>query len=88
MTMTFIRSVPGSKSQRTSMTRPEVIATIVEVRNACARAGMDTEALALHRVIDAFAIMELTAAQILGSKGGKTPVKPGSRPRGRPRKEK
>lgn len=70
------------------MTRPEVIATIERVKTKCANCGMLKESQELARVLEAFATMEGTAARILGQKGGLAPVKPGSRPRGRPRKEK
>lgn len=74
------------------MTRPEVIYTIATVKTGLLRDDLEqmkeTYAEQLGQVLDAFATMELTAAKILGSKGGKTPPKPGSRPRGRPRKEK
>lgn len=70
------------------MTRPEVIATIERVKTKCGNCGMLEEAQDLSNVLDAFKTMESTAAKILGQKGGLAPVKPGSRPRGRPPKVK
>jgi len=70
------------------MTRKAVLETIKQARVDCLEAGLAGTANALGQVLDAFESMPSTAAKILGSKGGNTPVKPGSRPRGRPRKEK
>lgn len=68
------------------MTRSEVIATIERARVDCEEAGLEGTAVALGQVLVAFDSMQTTAAKILGAKGGRTPPKPGSRPRGRPRK--
>jgi hypothetical protein len=65
-----------------------MIETIKEAAEDCRDAGMEGTAQKLERALDAFRKSELTAGKILGSKGGNTPVKPGSRPRGRPRKDK
>lgn len=53
------------------MTRSEVIATITAVRNACDKADMVPEAIALQQVLDAFDAMASTAGAILGAMGGK-----------------
>ena len=73
------------------MTRQDVIDRITHVRNWLAESNYSGMAGDLTAVLEAFKTMQTTAAQILGAaggkKGGNTPVKPGSRPRGRPRKE-
>lgn len=68
------------------MTRKEVINTIEQVRTECVAMGRADLDASLTRVLDAFESMRSTAASIMGSKGGNTPVKLGSRPRGRPKK--
>ena len=73
------------------MTRSEVIERITHVRDWLAESNYPEMTSDLTAVLEAFATMNHTAAQILGAaggkKGGNTPVKPGSRPRGRPRKD-
>lgn len=69
------------------MTRSEVIATIEKARVDCMCGNLFSTAESLGKVLEAFETMNATAASILGAKGGKTPPKPGSRPRGRPRKQ-
>jgi hypothetical protein len=69
------------------MTRKEVVETIEQARIDCLDAGLVGTANALKQVLDVFDGMVSKAASIMGSKGGNTPPKPGSRPRGRPRKE-
>lgn len=64
-----------------------MIETITRARDAMLSEGWDTLAGELTEVLKAFDEMVSTAAQIIGAKGGNTPVKPGSRPRGRPRKD-
>ena len=53
------------------MKRSEVIATITAVKNACDKAEMVPEAVALQQVLDAFETMVSSAGAILGSRGGK-----------------
>ncbi len=69
------------------MTRKNILDTLFAVRNSCETKGLVQEVIHLDAILDAFKKMESTAASIMGSKGGNTPVKPGSRPRGRPRKD-
>jgi len=69
------------------LTRNQVIEKIIKARDAFVSEGFDDLAGEMSEVLEAFKSKELTAGQILGSKGGNTPPKPGSRPRGRPRKE-
>ncbi len=68
------------------MTRAQVVATIEQARIDCLEAGLVGTANALKQVLDEFDSMPSKAASIMGSKGGTPPPKPGSRPRGRPRK--
>ncbi len=53
------------------MNRSEVIATLQAVKNACEKADMVPEAIALTMILDSFESMVSTAGAILGAKGGK-----------------
>ena len=70
------------------MTRKAVLEKIEQAHIDCMCGNLHSTAESLSEVLEAFSTMDSTAAKILGSKGGNTPVKPGSRPRGRPKKEK
>jgi hypothetical protein len=69
------------------MTRKEGAEKIARTRDWIVSIGHPEKATDLTEFLNAFDSMPSTAGAILGSKGGNTPVKPGSRPRGRPRKD-
>jgi len=68
------------------MTRAQVIKGLEKVKRSNEAQGMAEDVAILTEILGAFDSLPSSAASILGSKGGNTPVKPGSRPRGRPRK--
>jgi hypothetical protein len=67
--------------------RKAFIDRLVWLRDESGTRGIQDFFEYLSEMVDAFDSMPSSAASIMGSKGGNTPPKPGSRPRGRPRKE-